>query len=227
MNPEESGGTPLPPAPIAQEKIDQAEALIRQAQICKMRGETQKAGRLLQEAAQAAPTSPAVLEIVGDSCMERRDYKGAIDVYAQALLASQGSVPLERKHAEAILAHQMASNPMLIPTNDVGTYAQGKYAVLLSIIFPGVGHMIAGKWAPGIVFMSLVLVGSLMSGYFGGYAAFLSLFGSSRDVTFMGILSLLILVGSYLACQFHMASLARQMETPKIERPKPPVDKEF
>jgi tetratricopeptide (TPR) repeat protein len=213
--------------PATKEEIEHAEGLIRQAQVAKMRGETAKASRLMEEAAKAAPNAPAVLEILGDAYMDKRAYANASAVYKRAHAIQPDNAGLERKYAEAVLAEKTGADPAALLGNDVGTYASGKSAVLISVLMPGVGHVIAGRVAPGIVFLSSFVLLTIAAIAFGGFAAFFSLFRPQSDANLGGLIWVAAPFLVWLWCQIDMASIARKMEPPKVDRPLPPVDKPF
>lgn len=213
--------------PPTKEQIEQAEGLIRQAQVAKMRGESAKASRLMEEAAKAAPNAPAVLEVLGDAYMEKRAYANAAAVYKRAHTIQPDNAGIERKYAEAVLSEKTGADPGALLGNDVGTYASGKSAILISVVMPGVGHMVAGRIPTGIAFLVAFFLLTVAAVIFGGFAAFFSLFRTQSDSNFGGLLWVAAPFAVWLWCQIDMASIARKMEPPKVDRPLPPVDKAF
>src|SRR5258708_7712946 len=70
---------PLEPPTPAQ--LEQADVLIRQARVEKMRGNKSASTDILRQAVEAAPTAPSVLEALGDDLLERGQKREAREVY--------------------------------------------------------------------------------------------------------------------------------------------------
>src|SRR5579859_7843041 len=67
------------------DQLTKADQLIRQARVEKMRNNSARALALMKEAAEVAPSAPAVLEAYGDDLAERRQFKEAMATYKLAL----------------------------------------------------------------------------------------------------------------------------------------------
>ena len=93
----------IPIEPATPEQIAQADQLIREARVQKMRKNLQASTDLLKKASEIAPGAPAVLEALGDDLMERRRLNEAANAYKQAVRFDPTNVGLERKHAMAVM----------------------------------------------------------------------------------------------------------------------------
>jgi tetratricopeptide (TPR) repeat protein len=158
---EEELGEPTP------EQLRKAEELIRQARVEKIRKNNARASELMREAAAVAPSAPAVLEALGDELSERKKWKDALDAYTRALRYSKGNIELEKKHAITALRSKGLStfdpslkaageDPMFLTAQD--TLASNTGAVLLNVLFPGLGHLVVGKTAAGISLILAMIV---------------------------------------------------------------------
>ena len=78
-----------------------------------MRNQTQEAMALMNQAAQAAPTAPAVLEALGDAFVERKVWKEARDAYQKALSVDPKNARLEKKYAEVVFVIWFSSSSKL------------------------------------------------------------------------------------------------------------------
>jgi hypothetical protein len=149
------------------DQIRKADDLIRQARVEKMRKNGTRAAILMKEAGAIAPTSPAVLEVLGDELIEQKKYKDARDIYARALRFAKNNVELEKKHALAALRakgmssfdaamRSNGSDPLFLTSED--SLASGSGALWLNAFMPGVGHLAVGKTATGIALIVSVVV---------------------------------------------------------------------
>ncbi len=145
-------------APLTPQQLQEVDRLIRQARVEKMRNNAVEATRLLQDAARLAPSSAPVLEALGDNLIERRQLMPAIKAYKKALRLNPKNVGLEEKLATAVLRADSAGSvedqlrrgagdsPFLTQADIV---ARTPYAIILSVICPGVGHLALGKTGAG------------------------------------------------------------------------------
>lgn len=219
MDPLQSLSSPSGPAKV--------EQLVRDAKIAAMRGDHRQEMALVDEALVLAPKSPGVWEAKGDAFLAMGHKKQAIEAYKQGLDLAPGHNNLEAKYAELVLGQVPLVNPEMITSNDVGTFASGKMASLISVFMPGMGHIILGQTVKGAVFMGAMVLGLILCVALGGVAAFLSLFRNFQDISGTGIFVLLATLGFYVYIQFDVASVAKGLVPPKYSRPIPPVDKPF
>lgn len=228
-----SGGvepTSEPIEPPTQAQIDKAESLIRQAAVARRRNEFGLARKLTEEAEQTAPGSVVVLEALGDLLMEQRKWTQAKELYQRALKIEPENAGIERKFGECVLNLYTASG-MFAPTDD--TLVGGKAAVWLSLIVPGLGQlaseryskgsMMLGGWALGWTIAWLIPDG--MRGLFNA----IGISGRGGGAPFNPVVMLPVgfAVIFHLWSIFDAASKAGPSRPTRIERPVPPVDKDF
>jgi hypothetical protein len=205
------------------------ERLIQQAAVARMRNDLVEHRRILDKLKKTAPESPQVLEFLADELWERKKHVEAAAAYAKALKLNPDSVVLQRKHAEAILASH-AGDFALMNGMDYESPAGAKAGSVLSLFCPGLGQIVAGNIPRGAAFLigwllCLIIAFSLPNGMPG----LLSMIGIGKNHE-LNPLVFLPLFGAGLihAISFaEMAALAKKVEPKKIERPVPPVDKDF
>lgn len=217
---------PLQPlsSPAGPAKVEQ---LVRDAKIAAMRGDHKQEMALVDEALILAPKSPGVWEAKGDALMALGNKGEAKTAYKQGLDLAPGHNNLEAKYAEIILGQVPLVNPEMISSNDVGTFASGKMASLISVFLPGLGHIILGQTVKGACFMGGMVLAFVLCSLLGGFSAFLSLFRNFQDLNGLGVFTLVGTVFFYVFIQFDVASVAKGLVPPKYVRPIPPVDKPF
>lgn len=228
-----------PPAePATPQQLQEADRLIGQARVEKMRGNAAKANELLQQAAKVAPGAPTVLESLGDSYMERKQIKAAIRTYRSALRLAPKNVGLEDKLAMAALGMaslgsfddqmRMASidSPFLTKGDAV---ARLPYAILLSAMIPGAGHMVLGQTAKGAAILATWV------------ACLFWLFLKQKDVVevtgmlmgkgthgnLMVMAPVFIMFVTYLGCLASLKGMKDSASHNPIARPQPPVNLPF
>jgi tetratricopeptide (TPR) repeat protein len=151
---------PDPPTPEAAAK---AEELIRQARVAKMRNQAQEATNLLHQAVAVAPGSPTVLEALGNELAERKRYTDARSAYYQAHRLAPNNLALERKYAQMVLygisgeTAKAQADSILLTSED--TMADAKWATVLSLFIPGIGHLVLGENVMGFSLISTWLLG--------------------------------------------------------------------
>lgn len=195
------------------------EALVKQAQLAKIRKQNSVATKLLRQAADRAPGSVIVLEALGDDLMERKMYNGAAETYAKAIELDPANVALERKHADAVYYGQAAGLGLELEDD---TLASPKARIFLAMILPGIGQMVRGALVKGAIILagfvtSLVVMGMMYStqekgSALGGKFGFVIPLAFALIFWLWGILD---------------ASAGRKDAPHRIDRPKPPVDLPF
>lgn len=235
---EETKVVEAPPAPPTPEQAEAAERLIRQAMLEKRRGNTKAAGDLMQQAVDAAPGAPAVLEALGDDLAERRRNKEAIEMYARALKLDPKNVGLETKHARLVLSVGSAgsiedqlrsglSDSMFLNQSDA--VASLGTARILSFLAPGLGHLVLGRTLAGFALLGTWIgcivwlfiqkddVAGLFRFAFGGRGNIgLGIF----PPLLIGAITLFAAVGS-------LGSERRGARAVRAQRPTPPIDLPF
>ncbi|MBS1708072.1 MAG: hypothetical protein JSS65_05045 [Armatimonadetes bacterium] len=222
---------PVVLTPTTPEAAEDAERILRQANLARVRGDNSMADKLLQEAMSVAPGSVAVLEAVGDDYVHRKQWRKAFEVYEMAHKAEPTNISVERKYGEMVLKVKLAVDPFMMSASDVGTMASGKAAMLLSVFLPGVGQMVLGHYVKGGV-----MLGGWVLGWLGflsdpsGFKGLMTMIGMAKGATPgpLALPSLALAVGFHLWSMFDSVSTSKGL-TPreKIEHPVPPVDKPF
>lgn len=227
-----------PLLPPTQEQLDRADGFIRQAQVEKMRGNKQAASDLLKKAAEAAPTSPAVLETLGDNAIERRNYKEARAAYEKALKVSPKSIGLERKHAAAVLNSQSAltiedqlrlgmKDSVFITADDIT--ANRKAAMILNAFAPGVGQIAVGQTTKGIVYLAIwiVCIASivLLRGDLSEMTK--SIAGQPAHPSMVVLIPALVGLVVYFVALIGLKGGDASHAAHKVDHPRPPVDLPF
>lgn len=209
--------------------LEEAENLIRQSRLAKMRGNRNEADQLLQKAMETAPNAPDVLAAIGDDYMERRQIKKAVEVYGLAVKAAPGNIAIERKHAEAVLAAQGIADPFtMMEQADAASMASGKAAMVLSIFLPGVGQMVIGQVWKGVAMLIGVVLGwAVTLSLPNGLGELLKSMSRPADPNPLIFLTLPVAVGSHLWSMFDAAATSKRLTPKKINRPTPPSDRDF
>lgn len=220
---------PPPPSP---EALERAERLIREARLLKMRGNKTSAGKLLEEALEIAPGSAAILEAVADDLVERRQIRAAMEIYKRAMRIDPQSASIERKYAECVLG-TARSLDFPSPGAEGLDQASGKIALLLSLFVPGLGQIVTGATGLGVGLLVGWLAGWGIAWLIpGGMQGVLGLFGvrgHGPTPEFNGVVLFPLLLAAicHIWAIFDAAGKANRYQRRPIERPVPPVDKDF
>ncbi|MFY9233390.1 MAG: hypothetical protein WAO58_02920 [Fimbriimonadaceae bacterium] len=206
--------------PLTHEQQVEIEALIKQAQLARIRKQPSLATKILKEAAEKAPGSALVLEALGDDQMERRVYNAAATSYEKALKLAPDNIALEKKHADAIY-YTHAAGIGLDLADDI--YGSPKWRIVIAMILPGVGQMVRGAWAKGLIilggFVGALIVTSIVRG--------LTAKGTSSDARFAFAIPLAAALAFWLWGIIDASAGGKGPPPPKLDRPKPPVDLPF
>lgn len=223
-----------PPQRPTPEQQEEAESLLRQAHLARTRGQTAQAHDLLSRAATVAPGSASVQEALGDDYFEAHQYRKAAECYAIALAIEPNNPRLDRKRGDAVFFATGAAGGFESMAALEST-ANPKAVVVLSLLLPGVGQLVAGRVMAGVL---------MMIGFVGGWVVALATPGAMRSlVSSLGLRSqeveagggpgtvavvgLLIASACWLWSVFEALGRASEMRMLKKERPKPPVEKPF
>lgn len=214
--------------------IERAENLIRQARLARQRGQKDIARKLLEEAIELAPEAPTILEAKGDECMERFQYKAALELYEKAKNADPSNVALERKFGETVLKIAEAADPLAFASRADESVAGGKVAVILSVIIPGLGQFVTGKQTPGLGMFGGWIVGWFLALLIpNGMSGVMGLFGvktsGGQVANFNGIVLIPLAIAGFchLWATLDAGQRASQLQRKRVDRPAPPVDKPF
>jgi hypothetical protein len=147
------------PEPATPEQVEEAEGLLKQAQLAKIRGQGSVAERLLKEAAERAPGSAAVQAALGDQLWERSQFSRARAAYKMAHMLEPKNVLYETKWAESLVGS--SRDPSSLQGDLADSYASAKTATVLSVFVPGLGQIVTGKRTQGIVMLCIWIAGWL------------------------------------------------------------------
>jgi tetratricopeptide (TPR) repeat protein len=229
------------PTPATPDQLRKADNLIRESRVEKMRGNKAKALSLLQEAAAAAPSSPTVLEALGDDLNERKQYKSALEVYQNALTLAKGNIGIEKKVAlTSLKASGMGSIDAQLRAGlsdslfalDPEQSASLGVARVLTAVMPGAGHILLRRTTQGILVLVLWLacVGSIVVMKQDFSELFQMMFGKHVHP------NLVVLAPMFGAIVIYLGALASLggggkggggPKPPPIDRPTPPVNLPF
>ncbi len=220
---------PEPPTPQA---LAEAERLIQQARVEKMRGNQQEVRMLLERAVQTAPGSPAVLEMVGDDYAERKQSGRALAYYRQAAKLSPKDVNLERKVAMAALGvnavNAQASSGGL--DDSAIPMASRKAAILISLFMPGLGHLVIGQKVKGAIILGVWCIMLAWVILMGTDVANISasLMGGKKEGNYIVIVPILTMLVTYISTLASIKGSEEPMaRSAPAERPRPPMDLPF
>lgn len=222
-----------PPTP---QQLQEADALIRQARVEKMRNNSQKATDLLKQAVAAAPSAPSVLEALGDDLMERKQVKAAKDAYQKAFKLNPKNVGVEEKLASAALTIGTLGSLEDQMRNHLGSgldseaMARIPYAALLSAILPGSGHIVLGKNGTGIPILVAWLVSVIwfLTHWF-DFVKWLSVLkGGHEQPNAIVFVPLVLMAVIYVSTLGSLKGLGgKGVKRKDVVHPKPPVDLPF
>lgn len=225
----------LPPKPTPSQQAE-ADNLVRQSRVFKMRGQHQQASEMLRKAAEFAPGAISVLEALGDDLLERGQAKPAAETYQKALGLDPSNVGLERKYGAAIarvqgvMTVEEALNLKLGDSLSAADAATVKGAAFLSFFIPGGGQIVLGDYAKGaaylgiwlgmILWLSLMPKGDLSD-------SVRAIFGGSAHLRPIVFVPLAIMLCLQLLAAFTVKGSgqnAGSLRVSKGNHPKPPVD---
>lgn len=229
-----------PPTP---EQLQIADRLIAQSRVEKMRGNAAKATDLIKEAATSAPNSAVVMEALGDNLMERKQIKPAVEAYKKAFKLAPKNVAVEEKLATAALRlssvgsieDQLRSGSFDSPFLAEGDIiAKRPYAIFLSALFPGTGHLAIGKTTAGLALMAvwsaciiwLLIEKKDFAGVFQLVSSVAS-HGAAPKVSGSIFIPLFVMAIEYFGCLAAFKAAGSVGANKRHDRPKPPVDLPF
>ncbi len=230
----EDESEPLPKPTPAQ--LEAADKLIQRAHIEKRRGNKQGAGDLLREATEAAPGAAPVLEALGDDLAERRQYGAAREAYKAAHRADRSNPSIERKLAylsmsglaglsiEEQLARGALDSPF-IQQNEA--LANPTWAVVLSVLFPGLGQIASGQTKKGLVILVVCVSASILFALCATKLQPSGVKGLPTIAYFPLVIAIAAWFGGVADASSAMKSQSRVGPREKPNRPAPPVNLPF
>lgn len=232
--PEEEEAVPA----TSPEAAEAAERLIQNARLEKRRGNSAAASAFMSQAAEIAPGLPTVLEALGDDQLERKQLDLAIATYRKALKLDPKNIGVEEKLANAALMKdslgslddQMRRNlgdATLLTEGDLT--ARMPFAVLLTLVLPGAGHLALGRNSQGTGFLGAWIFFAIwLSLMFRDMAKFFgSLQGYHATPNYVVVVPLLGMAIVFVAALLSLKGIAAPTSRKTVERPKPPVDLPF
>jgi tetratricopeptide (TPR) repeat protein len=216
-----------PVEPDAPDKVEAAERLIQQARVEQMRNNAVRVRELLEEAQRTAPNSPGVLEMLGDDYSQRKQYSKAIAAYKRAVTIDPKNVQVERKLATVAL--NLEGSAGMTPMDDSAIpMASRNAALLISILLPGLGHIVAGQTKKGILILSAWCICLAWTILMGADIAKLgsTLTGGRQHANYLVLIPVLGMLGLFIAT---LADFKKPVETYRkpVDRPAPPVNLPF
>jgi len=223
------------PSPPSTAAMQQAERLIREARVEKMRGSAQKALEMVKSAAEIAPGSAIVQEALGDDLAERSRLGEARRAYRLAVRLDPSNVGVERKYAAIVatagglgsLDDQMRaalSDSFLPDASD--SLASGPVAIMFSAIVPGLGQLVTGRKALGIGLLSVWMVCVVWLSVMHDDVPRLFINGG-QGANRLVIAPAVIMMITWLTAVGSMATGVRSKSKRGVDRPLPPVDMKF
>lgn len=215
---------------LTDDQKDRLEQLNRELQVYRRRNDTAHVKAILEQMREIDPNSSAVWEAFGDEAANQKDWKSARDAYKKAFEADPKNTSAERKHAEMV-ANVELPGIELPNTSEFEAASSGMVGVLLSAFLPGLGQVVTGFPQKGAVMMAIYLVSWFLVFLVpNGFSGLMSLLGAARGVAFNGVvlIPLLIATVTWVVSLADASATAKKYESHrKINRPIPPVDKEF
>ncbi|MEZ0324924.1 MAG: tetratricopeptide repeat protein [Fimbriimonas sp.] len=226
----------IPTEPPTAQQLAQAEQLVREARVEKIRGNTRGATDLLKKASEVAPGAPAVLEVLGDDLVERKQLDQAKKAYKQAWKLDPKNVGLERKYATVVVQmdamgsidDQLRMNLSDSPFSEAEARASSTAAIFLSALLPGLGHVVLGRQVGFLILGAWVLCGiwlTVMRKDLAGLLAFAT--GGHTSPNLAVLLPVMLMAGIYLGTLASLKSAKKAHKRKPPDRPQPPVDLPF
>jgi tetratricopeptide (TPR) repeat protein len=190
----------------------------------------------MKEAAAIAPTSPTVLEALGDDLVERRQYKEAMSTYKRALKLAPRNVSVETKLAQAALRMsgmgtieqqlRMGDSAFINRSDSVASVGTARF---LNAFVPGVGHMVLGRTVTGIsLLVGWALCIGIIAAMQNDVKALLRLVaGKDGHPNMVVVIPLFVALVIWIGAQAALGVDDRGSARKKVDRPKPPVDLPF
>jgi hypothetical protein len=145
----------LPPPPTDTEKAD-AEKLVQQARVEKMRGNSAKVAELIDQAARTAPGSSELQEMLGDELVDGRRFRDALAKYDMARRLDPKNLSADKKHADLVYKTKAGPAGLELSYLDEAENAIAtKWAGIFSLVIPGAGQCMLGNWVNGLINLAI------------------------------------------------------------------------
>jgi len=227
------GKSPEPelPAPPTPEQLTEAERLLQQASLARIRQQGSVAERFLKEAAEAAPGSAAVQAALGDELWRRSQFSKAREAYKMAHRIEPHNPAYETKWAESIVGS--GGDPLAQLSGLGDSYASAKSAGCLSMILPGLGQIVMGEKSKGIAMIVVYFVAWTWAVFTpNGLDGIPAAIGFRQEVQVkefnaLVLLPLAVVAVTWLSAVLSLSSQMKVKSPRNIERPKPPGEGNF
>jgi tetratricopeptide (TPR) repeat protein len=164
---------------VTQQTQDKIDALLREANVLRLRGQVDDAEQRCRTVLELSAEEPTALEMLGDLLRGRGKLEEAGEQYRRAVAAAPGRPSPEMKYAEVALElaerQRMRDAATLLLQSPPSQELQRRnvtMALLLSLIFPGLGQFYNREAVKG----GLLVGGSLLCLLMGGDALLRLLF---------------------------------------------------
>ncbi len=219
-----------PEPPLDQATHDKIEKLLQRYRLEGARGNREIGSQYLKEAQQLAPGASVVLEVLGDDAVERRQMKDGIDFYRRAKEANPRNASADKKHADLVFKTQAALASAGL--SQFESVASARSASFLSVIVPGLGHMVTGQIPKGITYL-LLWVGSVVWVVLTpkGVEGIIAMMSNRSEPKLNMMIFVPIFIGliTWLSSMIDMNTRSKGLSRTlgKGDGPKPPVDLPF
>lgn len=215
--------------PATPEQVEAAEKLIQQARVETMRNNKVRAQELLEEAAKVAPGSSSVQEMLGDDYASRKLSAKAMAAYRRAVKLDPKNVNAERKLATMAISSDSAAAFQRSLGGNSESMASHRAAVILSIVVPGLGHLVMGKTVKGVAFLATWIVSLAWMMLQGQDMAklFALPFGGRQHPSYLVVVPLAAAIFAFIGALFDLKKPEEQVLRIPAERPRPPMDLPF
>lgn len=213
--------------PPDQATLDKIEKLLQRYRLESARGNREIGSQFLKEAQALAPNASVVLEVLGDDATERRQMKDAINFYKRAKDADPKNASADKKHADLVFRTQAALASAGI--SEFENVASARSASILSVIVPGLGHMVTGQIAKGAAF-TFVWIGAVVWLVLtpNGIQGIVAMASNRSEPKLNMVIFIPMFLGivTWLAAMIDMNSRAKFLGSALVkgDGPKPPVD---
>lgn len=209
----------------------EAERILAQANLQRMRGDHRAADVLIAKAYELAPGSAGVIQAQAEILVRTKQVKKAHELLSTGVKLHPDHAQLERMYAESVLRVHALADPMALLASvegaDEASLASARTASVLSLFLPGLGHLVIGQKVKGYVYIGIWTVCVVWALQVpGGLSSLFNMFGGANLQ--IGVLPPVLIGGIiYVVAVSELAALSKRADLRKVERPKPPVDLPF
>lgn len=205
------------------EKVEQAEKILREANLARVRGHASVADRLLKEASELAPNTPSVLEAIGDDFIVRGQFRRAKEAYGKAHKIDPKNVTIENKYGEMVLKVDLHIDPFTY-ADEFSGYANSKMATILSLLCAGLGQFAVERYTKGWIMLGAWALSWIANWLMpGGLKALTKFAQGTGPFEPVGVVLLGISIGITLWSVFDLTTLKHKAPK-KVDSPVPPSE---